>query len=113
MGKYTEFLAHAAKISRNTVSSTAAIPSVNDFRNRLKEVPKNRPSPRQIIKENINKNMSSNQASSKKNIIYNYNYLKKDGPSKKALLTLPSEPYRLESHPKSQLSNSNSRAMSS
>ena len=49
--------------------------------------------------------MSINQANSKKDIIYNYNYLKKEAPSKKTLLTLPSEPYRLDSHPKSQLSN--------
>ena len=58
--------------------------------------------------------MSSNQVNSKKNIIYNYNYIKKDIPNKKTLVTLPVEPYRMQSHPKSQLSNSNknSRAMS-
>jgi hypothetical protein len=35
---------------------------------------------------------------SKKNIIYNYNYIKKDKdslPSKRALVTLPVEPYRM------------------
>ena len=59
------------------------------------------------------KNIETNQSNAKKNIIYNYNYIKKDNPSKKALLTLPSEPYRLESHPKNQLSNEkSSRAIS-
>jgi hypothetical protein len=71
------------------------MPSVGNLRNRLTEAPKNKASPRQIIKENVNKNMGNNPSSSKKNIIYNYNYIKKDGPSKKALFTLPSEPYRL------------------
>ena len=98
-------MSQAVRNNRNEPSPTTAISSVNNLRNRLKEVPKNRPSPRQMIKENVSKNMSINQANSKKDIIYNYNYLKKEAPSKKTLLTLPSEPYRLDSHPKSQLSN--------
>ena len=102
----------SAKISRNESNSTAVIPSVSNLRNKLNDVPK-KVSPRQIIKESMAKNIETNQSNAKKNIIYNYNYIKKDNPSKKALLTLPSEPYRLESHPKSQLSNEkSSRAIS-
>lgn len=101
MAKYSEFQIQSSKLVHRATSSASTIPTVSDLRNRLKEVPKNKLSNRQIIKENITKNMAE-QGQSKKNLIYNYNYIKKDreAPSKKTLVTLPSEPYRMESHPR-------------
>lgn len=69
----------------------STIPTMaSEIRNKLRDIPKTKMSEKKIIKENLTKNVTD--TSKKRNIIYNYNYIKKDKDSgnKRALLTLPS-----------------------
>lgn len=103
--KYASFLSYASRIHQhNHTNSTSTIPTVSDIRNKLRDLPKTKTNSKQIIKEHIGRNMENK----KKNIIYNYNYLKdkREVPSKRALHTLPSEPHRIDSHSKDRFASS-------
>lgn len=57
-----------------------------------------------IVKENIGRHVPESDTS-KRNLIYNYNYLKKDRDStKKTLVTLPAQPMRAEA-PKDRITS--------
>ena len=106
MSKYKEFVQGAVKLlnyNMNTSLPAGTIPTVSDIRSKLKENPKAKIVSKQLIKENVSRNRTEVSAS-KKNLIYSYNYGKKDNSSKKrTLLTLPAEPHRVEVQPQGEV----------
>ena len=53
------------------------MPSASDIRSKLKENPKAKVVSKQVIKENMARNVTEG-STNKRNLIYNYGYLKKD-----------------------------------
>lgn len=91
--------------SLNQSTSSANLSSF-DIRSRIiKEAPKSKVVSKQQLAKIIPEN-------TKKNIIYNYNYIKHPtNNSKKALQTLPAERVRADSHPKEKFSSGKSTRM--